>query len=49
METEKEQNPFAQGKADGVQADPKKKNLRHDFPSWDLVPPHAPVRKGADA
>lgn len=49
METEKQKNPFAQGKPAAAPSNTKGNDLHHDFPSWDLVPPHAPVRKGADA
>lgn len=49
METKDQQNPFATAKPAGADQNKTENSLRHAFPAWDLVPPHAPVRKGADA
>lgn len=48
METENQNNPFAEAKPIAAKQDTGENQLHHSFPAWDLVPPHAPVRKGAD-
>lgn len=49
MEIKKQETPFTEARSATVKVEENEKNLHHNFPSWDLVPPHTPVRKGAEA
>lgn len=49
MEIQKQNHPFAEAGTAGAKQKPTENSLHHGFPAWDLVPPHAPVRKGAEA